>query len=211
MTVLKHLFDFRKPSSSMAAAASDARSLHLIRRYFNYEIIASLASNHNIFISKHNLNRKLRELCLYCRKHHTDIVDVACFTEEQLSTSGQLCGYRRMHLIILQNGILVSRETVRHLMGLLDPEGVKQRRRWQLQRRQYNGTGPNFVWHLDSYDKLKPYGICINRCIDGYSRQILWLEASLTNSDPGVIAGYFMETVGDKVGCPRLLRGDAGT
>ena len=58
---LKQLFDFRKPSSSMAAAASDAQSLHLIRRYFslglNYdEIIASLASNHNIFISKRNLN-----------------------------------------------------------------------------------------------------------------------------------------------------------
>ena len=26
-----------------------------------------------------------------------------------------------------------------------------------------------------------------------------------------VIAGYFIETVRDKVGCPRLLRGDAGT
>ena len=73
LTFLKQLFDFRKPSSSMAAAVSDARSLHLIRRYLilglNYdEIIASLASNHNIFISKHNLNRKLRELCLYCLK-----------------------------------------------------------------------------------------------------------------------------------------------
>ena len=83
----------------MAAAASDARSLHLIKRYFslglNYdEIIASLASNQNIFISKRNLNRKLRELCLYRRKHHTDIVDVACFAEGKLSTSGQLRGYR---------------------------------------------------------------------------------------------------------------------
>ena len=72
-TFLKQLFDFRKPSSSTAAAASDARSLHLIRCYFslglNYdEIIASLASNYNIFISKANLNRKLRELCLYRRK-----------------------------------------------------------------------------------------------------------------------------------------------
>ena len=70
LSFLKQLFDFRKPSSSMTAAASDARSLHLIRCYFslglNYdEIIASLASNHNIFISKCNLNRKLRELCLW--------------------------------------------------------------------------------------------------------------------------------------------------
>ena len=26
---------------------------------------------------------------------------------------------------------------------------------------------PNFVWHLDGYDKLKPYGFAIHACIDG--------------------------------------------
>ena len=34
--------------------------------------------------------------------------------------------------------------------------------------------GPNFVWHLDGYDKLKPYGFAIHGCIDGYdTRHIL--------------------------------------
>ena len=28
--------------------------------------------------------------------------------------------------------------------------------------------GPDFVWHLDRYDKLKPYGFVIHGCIDGY-------------------------------------------
>ena len=27
--------------------------------------------------------------------------------------------------------------------------------------------GPNYLWHMDSYDKLKPYGISIHGCIDG--------------------------------------------
>ena len=27
--------------------------------------------------------------------------------------------------------------------------------------------GPNFLWHCDGYDKLKPYGLCIHGCIDG--------------------------------------------
>ncbi len=27
--------------------------------------------------------------------------------------------------------------------------------------------GPNFVWHLDGYDKLSQYGLCIHGCIDG--------------------------------------------
>lgn len=27
--------------------------------------------------------------------------------------------------------------------------------------------GPNYTWHLDGYDKLKPYGFCIHGCMDG--------------------------------------------
>ena len=27
--------------------------------------------------------------------------------------------------------------------------------------------GPNYVWHCDGYDKLKPYGFPIHGCIDG--------------------------------------------
>ena len=27
--------------------------------------------------------------------------------------------------------------------------------------------GPDFVWHLNGYDKLKPYGFAIHGCIDG--------------------------------------------
>lgn len=32
----------------------------------------------------------------------------------------------------------------------------------------YNAKGPNYSWHTDGYDKLKPYGIAIHGCIDGY-------------------------------------------
>ena len=28
--------------------------------------------------------------------------------------------------------------------------------------------GPNYAWHCDGYDKLKPYGLPIHGCIDGY-------------------------------------------
>ena len=27
--------------------------------------------------------------------------------------------------------------------------------------------GPNYVWHCDGYDKLKPYGFAIHGCMDG--------------------------------------------
>lgn len=31
----------------------------------------------------------------------------------------------------------------------------------------YINQGPNFVWHVDGYDKLSPYGLDIHGCIDG--------------------------------------------
>ena len=27
--------------------------------------------------------------------------------------------------------------------------------------------GPNYLWHVDGYDKLTPYGLNIHGCIDG--------------------------------------------
>ncbi|KAK0154047.1 hypothetical protein N1851_003868 [Merluccius polli] len=37
--------------------------------------------------------------------------------------------------------------------------------------------GPNYMWHMDSYDKLTPFGIGINGCIDGFSCHIIWMQA----------------------------------
>ena len=48
-------------------------------------------------------------------------------------------------------------------MREIDPEGVRRRKAHMLVRRRYYARGPNYVWHVDGYDKLKPYGFCI-RC-----------------------------------------------
>ena len=52
----------------------------------------------------------------------------------------------------------------------------------------------NALWHMDGYDKLKPYGIAISGCIDGISRYIVWMEAYTTNNDPGVIDDYLVSS-----------------
>ena len=78
-----------------------------------------------------------------------------------------------------------KQETVRLLLQIIDPLGVQPRSKGKLRRRIYSNPGPDFKWHID-IDKLNPYGICINGCIYGYSRQIIWLEAFKTNSDPGM-------------------------
>ena len=94
-------------------------------------------------------------------------------------------------------GILAPQNDVR--LGILayDPEGVSRRRRRRLRRRKYFIPGPNYVWHIDGHDKLKPYGFCFHGCIDGFStsRIIIWLEVSSSNKKPELIARYYLDAV----------------
>ena len=112
---------------------------------------------------------------------------MARFLQEQLNQYGMLHGYKLMHLKCIQAGLVVTQTTIRHLLLILDPRGVQLRKRNRLRRRLYINAGPNFLWHVDSYDKLKPYGICINGAVDGFSRMVIWLHAYTTSSNPRVI------------------------
>ena len=192
-----------------------ARERH-IARYFqlglsNLEIQAMLMEHHQIHISERHLKRLLNEMGLYRRKNRTPLPTVVRFLQRELERSGQLHGYRWMYHICRQQGINVSREHVRVLLNELDPEGVNIRRQRRLVRRRYVTRGPNFVWHMDGYDKLKAYGIAIHGCVDGFSRSVIWLNAYTTNNNPRVVAGYFLEAVSTRLGCPRIIRADRGT
>ena len=66
-------------------------------------------------------------------------------------------------------------------------------------------------WHMDGFDKLKPYGFCIHGGIDGYSRRILWLEVGISNSEPVFIAKYFVYFVKVVGGTSLIVRADLGT
>lgn len=161
----------------------------LVAKYFSYgfkhkEILAFLSLLHKIDISPRTLKRILSELRLYRRINYSSIESASSFIEKELTRSGQLHGYKWMHLRCIQNNLVVTQDVVRELLQLLDPKGYETRKRKRLRRRQYNNKGPNYLWHMDSYDKLKPYGICINGCIDGYSRHIIWLRVGPTSSDP---------------------------
>ena len=105
---------------------------------------------------------------------------------------------------------MVSRETVRLTLKALDPSGVERRSQHKLKRRSYSAKGPNFIWHLDGYDKS--FGLCIHGAIDdGYSRCILWLEVGTSNNDPRIVARYFLDFVKQVGGVPRCVHGDRGT
>ena len=113
--------------------------------------------------------------------------------------------------LVNDHHVRIPRDMVLQMMREIDPEGVRQRKAHRLVRRRYYAHGPNYVWHVDGYDKLKPYGFCIHGAIDGYSRRILWLEVSNSNNSSGVIAKYYLDALAYLGVCPRLPRCDRGS
>ena len=115
-----------------------------------------------------------------------------------------------MHLQLRMQGydIHVPCEHVRKLLKELDPAGTEIRLANKLQRREYNAKGRNYMWHLDGYDKITPFGLCTHGGIDGFSRNVLWCKVGYTNQDPKIIAGYFMKAVKQCTGSQVLLHGD---
>ena len=120
-------------------------------------------------------------------------------------------GYRRIHQKQRQLGYFIDKETVRLCLKILDPSGVELRICRRLQRRAYLSPGPDHTWHIDGYDKLKPYGFAIHGAIDGYSRRIVWLYVSASNNNPSNIAFYFLQTITELSMIPQVVRGDRGS
>ena len=105
----------------------------------------------------------------------------------------------------------ISQDYTRSLLRQMDPVGVQNRRNRRLSRRTYSSKGPNHTWHVDGYDKLRPYGFLISGCIDGFSRRIIWLRCAFTNHDPAIISGYFLDSVRQLGAFPETVRTDCGT
>ncbi|KAL4241014.1 hypothetical protein ACF0H5_001793 [Mactra antiquata] len=167
---------------------------------------------HGIKLSLRQLKRILKTNNLSRRANRTPDNIVRDHISAELQSSSQCIGYRCMwQRLVRDHHLNIARDSVLRLMREIDPQGVNERKMHRLARRKYISKGPNFIWHVDGYDKLKPYGFCIHGAIDGYSRRILWLEISNSNNSPSVIATYYLDTLKELGFAPRLLRCDRGT
>ena len=115
----------------------------------------------------------LRRLSFYRKGNSSNVNDVIEFIETELNGSGSEIGYRQMLQRCIQVGLRATRKTFATIIKEHDPEGVELRRRKRLRNRLYFAREPNWVWHIDGYDKLKLYGFNIHGAIDGFSRCIL--------------------------------------
>jgi len=186
------------------------QSVALFNLGLKYDEIADILRQCDVNVSTRTIRRWLNSAGKYRCKHYYDVADVVKFITDQLNGSGALHGYRWMYYKCLQSGLRIQKEYVRVILTALSGRNACNRSR-NLHRREYISRGPNFVWHVDSCDKLRPYGICINGAIDGFSRKMLWLNAYHTSSDPAVVCGYFTGTLRALDGCPRIVRADMST
>ena len=202
----------------MAKSSHHANRNQLIKAYFkksysSRDILRCLAISHGIIMSIRTLKTILHRLQLRKRVPLTEEIALQEIHQIkiELSESGQLLGYKTMWKRLHEKGTIIARDAVRDMLLHLDEDGVRDRARRRLKRRKYVSPGPNFVWHVDGYDKLKPYGFAIHGAIDGYSRRILWLEVGITNNNPKVTAKYYLQTIMQLQTVPCIIRADHGT
>lgn len=96
--------------------------------------------------------------------------------------------------------IYVGKNRLNEILNQLQPGLVAERRHGNLNRRTYTSMvsswkvvtqwlsmakyeaftsahfdfqGPNYIWHIDGYDKLSPYGLPIHGCVDGWILMML--------------------------------------
>eukprot|EP00731_Ephydatia_muelleri_P002690 Em0001g2690a len=170
------------------------------------------------------LKRKLAELGLKRRGQlETPLQQLVEAIKIELKTSNCLLGYRAMwRLLHTKYGYIAKRSTIMMLLAVMDPDGVKLRKKHCLRRRTYINKGPNWCWHMDGYDKLKPYGFPIHACIDGikdllYTMNVVGVVASnvlvvVSFNMLGVVASNVLGLVSSNVlGCPTRIRADCGS
>ena len=193
---------------------------YIIEHYFhkgftNKQIVLMLGTHHDISMHERTLKRRLQSYGLKRRQvidnelleHVREIIA----REIELGPD-QLNGYRTMWQILrVRYHIRVPRSFVSSVLKEIDPRGVEERKHRCFQRRTYQSHGPNFTWHLDGYDKLKPFGFSVHGAIDGFSRKIIWLKVQRSNKNPRTIAKYFLQAVTEVSGCPSRVYTDMGT
>ena len=109
-------------------------------------------------ISMRTLQQQLYNLGLKLRNIDYNREEVQQAILDHCNGPGSSNGYRSVWYALQFKGICVPRRVVIEIYREVDPDGALERRAKRLQRRRYVNPGPNFAWHADGYNKLKPDG-----------------------------------------------------
>ena len=118
------------------------------------------------------------------------------------------CGTIMMWGYLRSYGIHLPRRRVRESLLRVSPRMVQSRATTTIARRQYTVASSNALWHIDGLHCLVRWRIVIHGGIDGYSRHIVYLNASDNNRAQTVLGQFTVAA--RKYGWPSRVRSDHG-
>ena len=160
------------------------RRYYFFRGFEYKEISLFLFKNHGIEMSLSTLKRRIKQYGLRRQRPDYDIDDERESIQSIINGPGCLQGYRSAWYTLQLRGKWVPCIVVQELLRETDPDGSELRKAHRLKKRKYHNPGPNYAWHSDGYENLKPYGFEIHGCTDGRCRKIMWLYVTRSNNQP---------------------------
>ena len=139
---------------------------------------------------------------------------------QELNGPGRCLGYRALNQKLRnEHNVKVPQHLVYSMLTEMDPEGLEGRavnKKINRNKVPFSSEGPSWVVSLDGHDKLCGYQcwtfpLCIYGCLDTFSRKILYLFVSHSNSDPMIVGKKYLEYLTEHRIMPRYLRLDKGT
>lgn len=170
---------------------------------FTWEQIAS-----TLMISRTTLWRRITEMGLHSLTY-AQLTDVEM--DEVMSTLVRRFpnnGVVMMWGLLRSFNIFVPRIKVHDSLLRVSGHSIEACERTSVQRRVYSVPAPNCLWHIDGLHCLIRWRIVIHGGIDGYSRRIVYLQAS-DNNRADTVLSLFRHAV-NECGWPSRVRSDRG-
>lgn len=168
-------------------------------------------------ITANALKRIRLELGLYRRQTREQSADrirqLRAFFEEHSTINTRLQTYGRTYLYtyIRQHQHIISRSLMYDTFRDFFPGKVTDR--WRTMKRRRLGwttPGPDFIWSIDGYEKLKAFGFQVYAGIDAHSRHIVWFYIGVSSTTQRSIVGQYLEVIKQRGIMPNIIRSDRG-
>ena len=168
-------------------------------------------------ITKTGLERIRRDLGLWRRQDPEQISEslreLRRFFESESELSTKLKDFGRTYLYakVRRAGLVLSRRALYEGFREFYPGSITER--WNTMRYRRGGwtaPGPDFMWSLDAYDKLKAWGFEIYASIDVYSRFITWFYIGISANTSRSVVAQYLHVLSERQTMPNIIRSDRG-
>ncbi|KAG5767337.1 hypothetical protein H9Q73_014340 [Fusarium xylarioides] len=219
-TLYRKLKDWESPLIKKHTQTSEHLRQRIKELFFmvlNDRFILLQLQSEGFIITRTGLERLRRELKLFRRQDEAQIAIAKqklrdFFTQEAVrSTKLSTFGRTYLYTYIRQQQLVLSRHEIYETYREFYPGLIAER--WNTvnyRRKGWTPPGPDFVWSLDAYDKLKPYGFEIYASIDAYSRMITWFYVGISASTSRNTLEQYLYVLSTRKTMPHFIRSDRG-